>query len=66
MNLKCAQCGTFELEMSMFVDKDGNFLGQWPLRYWGTKPTEPHLATHYFCGPYCANDWAKANFTQPR
>jgi hypothetical protein len=59
MIFTCANCGTTDLQMSAFLDREGNFIGQWPLRYWGAKPTEPMNAEAYFCGPSCANLYVK-------
>lgn len=59
---QCAQCKTYDIVFKeMYYDKQDNPIGEWPLYYFGAKPSEPDKATHYFCGPACANDYHIAN-----
>jgi hypothetical protein len=57
--VQCAHCKTVDItEKTVYHGRKGEILGEWPLYYVGN-PMDPHLAEHYFCGVYCANDWYK-------
>ena len=57
---QCSQCGLLDITMvTAYTDNTGIPLGIFPLYFWGARPSEPHLATAYFCGPGCASKYAK-------
>jgi hypothetical protein len=59
-SIQCAQCVTFDIrEKAIYHGKGGVLLGEWPLYYFGAKPSEPEKAEVYFCGVYCANQYHK-------
>lgn len=58
--IKCAQCGTFDIQSkTVYFGRNNELLGEWPLYYHGASPVEPQNATEYFCGVECANEWFK-------
>lgn len=56
--IKCSQCDTLDItQKTHYFDREGTFVGEWPLYFIGAKPTEPFNATHYFCGATCSNNY---------
>jgi len=63
-DIQCAQCGTLDIrETGSYIGHKGEFLGEWPLYYFGAKPTEPMNADVYFCGVECANKFHRENLS---
>ena len=51
-------------QLVVYYDNDGICLGQWPLYYFGAKPTSPQNADVYFCGPNCATQYSRSVTTK--
>ncbi len=59
-NMSCAQCGTLDIKSkSVYFGRNNEFLGEWPLYYFGAGPNNPQDAEVYFCGAGCANLYHK-------
>ena len=46
-------------DMVSYFNADNEFVGVFPLYYFGAKPTEPQFADSYFCSVDCANEYHK-------
>jgi len=56
MSQICSTCGNTAISlMSPYFDKDGMYIGEWPLYFFGAGPHNPMDATEFFCNPSCVH-----------